>query len=179
MKLPPYIFLVLLSIPLQFVAQEKEAGPVLQDYGKVWKVESPDFATDTSIEYKVVFDIMQSPESHEKVNTSLETAARFLNMHTQNGVPLSQLKVALVVHSKASKDVISNAAYKKRFGVENPNYDMVQQLMDAGVEVILCGQSSKSRNFPKEQLIPGVQLSLSAMTALIQLQNKNYQLIKF
>ncbi|MEM8845755.1 MAG: DsrE family protein [Bacteroidota bacterium] len=160
-------------------AQEKQAGPVLEDYGEVWKVENPDFKTDTDMEYKVVFDIMQSPESPTELNRSIETAARFLNMHAQSNVPKSQLKVALVVHGNASKDVIKNEAYSNRFDTQNPNYDMINQLMEAGVEVILCGQSSKSRGYPKEELIPGVKISLSAMTALIQLQNKDYQLIKF
>ncbi len=160
-------------------AQEKQAGPVLDNYGEVWSVPNPDFKTDVNAEFKVVFDIMTSPESHTEVNKTIETAARFLNMHTQSGVPISQLKVALVVHNKASKDIIQNEAYKTRFGVSNPNHDLVKELMNAGVEVILCGQSSKSRNFPKKDLIPGAKMSLSAMTALIQLQNDGYQLIKF
>lgn len=172
--LPFFLFLCMVG-----TAQEKKAGPILEDYGKVWKIENPDFATDTNMEYKVVFDIMNSPESPNELNRSIETAARFLNMHAQSNIPEPQLKVALVVHNKASKDVIKNEAYLTRFGTQNPNYDMINQLMKAGVEVILCGQSSKSRNYPKEELIPGVQISLSAMTALIQLQNKGYQLIKF
>ncbi len=179
MRLSTSFSLLLFLILALGVAQEKQAGPVLEEYGKVWKVENPDFVTDTSMEYKVVFDIMESPESPAELNRSIETAARFLNMHAQNKVPKSQLKVALVVHSKASKDVIMNEEYRTRFGVQNPNYNMINQLMEAGVEVILCGQSSKSRDYPKEELIPGVKLSLSAMTALIQLQNQGYQLIKF
>ena len=51
--------------------------------------------------------------------------------------------------------------------------------MDNQVQIIFCGQSSNSRNIPKEQLIDGVQLSLSAMTALIQLQDQGYRLVKF
>lgn len=161
------------------IAQTKEAGPIIKEYGKVWKIENPDFVTDTSKEFKVVFDIMNSPESPTEINKSIETAARFLNMHSQAGVAKERLKVALVVHNKASKDIITNALYKERFGTKNPNTALVIELMDAGVEIVFCGQSSLSRNFPIEQTIEGVQLSLSAMTALIQLQNDGYQLIKF
>lgn len=160
-------------------SQNKQAGPIISDFGKVHQIDNPDFKTNTDAEFKVVFDIMDSPDSHTEINKTIETAARFLNMHAQSGVPKSQLKVALVVHNKASKDIIQNEAYKNRYGVSNPNFDMVKDLMNAGVEVILCGQSSKSRNFPKDQLIPGAKISLSAMTALIQLQNEGYQLIKF
>ncbi|WP_350285687.1 DsrE family protein [uncultured Croceitalea sp.] len=160
-------------------AQEKKAGPIINDYGKVWQIENQDYQLEKEGTFKVVFDIMNSPKDYSQRNASIETAARFLNMHGQNGVTKSQMKVALVVHSKASKDIIANTAYKKRYGVENPNADMVQQLLDAGVEFIFCGQSSVSRNLPIEETIDGVQLSLSAMTALIQLQNQGYHLIKF
>ncbi|MEX0290947.1 MAG: DsrE family protein [Flavobacteriaceae bacterium] len=170
--------LALLCSP-KATSQTKEAGPIIKEYGKVWKIKNPDYPTDTSKEYKVVFDIMNSPESHAAINTSIETAARFLNMHAQAGVPKEQLKVVLVVHNKASKDIITNDAYKKRYGTANPNEEMITSLIDEGVEIVFCGQSSLSRNFPIEDTLDGVQLALSAMTALIQLQNEGYQLIKF
>lgn len=171
------VFLLVLTFSIR--AQEKQTGPIIKDFGKVWSIDSPDFKTPKQMEYKVVFDIMNSPEDLSQLNTSIETAARFLNMHAQSGVPKERMKVALVLHNKASKDIITNKAYQERFGVDNPNAEMVSQLMEAGVEFIFCGQSSRSRNFPREDTIEGVQLSLSAMTALIQLQNEGYRLIKF
>ncbi|MGB5818042.1 MAG: DsrE family protein [Saonia sp.] len=160
-------------------SQEKEAGPIIKDFGKVFKIEDADILVDPAKDYKVVFDIMNTPEGNDKINASIETAARFLNMHAQHGVPAEQLSVALVVHNKASKDIITNGAYKQRFGVDNPNTKLIEALVAANVQVIFCGQSSKSRGFPKEDLIPGVKLSLSAMTSLLQLQDENYKLIKF
>lgn len=142
-------------------------------------IDDPDYKTLLDQPLKVVFDIMNSPESPEALNTSIETAARFLNMHAQAGVPLEHLKVVLVVHNKASKDIITNTAYLKRYGVQNPNKKMIEALFNAGAEIIFCGQSSFSRAFPRSETIEGVQFGLSAMTALIQLQNEGYRLIKF
>ncbi len=159
--------------------QEKKAGPIITDYGKVWSINNMDYPIESDLDFKVVFDIMHSPDSHTELNKSIETAARFLNMHAQYGVPPDKMNVALVVHNRASKDIITNAAYQQRYGIDNPNSEMVKQLMDADVQIIFCGQSSLSRNFPIDETIPGVQLSLSAMTALIQLQNNGYRLIKF
>lgn len=173
------VLLITFILPIVLSAQEKSTGPIVKNFGKVWVIENPDFKVDTTKTYKAVFDIMNSPESHEAVNASIETAARFLNMHAQSGVPPEKLKVALVVHNKASKDVITDAAYQKRFGTKNPNSALIKALQGAGGEIIFCGQSSVSRGFPREELIDGVQLSLSAMTALIQLQDDNYRLIKF
>jgi len=173
------------SIPLFFFisifgfSQEKNAGPIIENHGKVWNIKSADIAVDTSREYKVVFDIMDSPEDKNALNAKIETAARFLNMHAQAGVPVKNLSAILVVHNAASKDIIADVAYQKKYGTNNPNSALVNELLQAGVEFIFCGQSSVSRGFPKEDLIPGVQLSLSAMTALIQLQDEGYRLIKF
>ena len=166
-----------LWLPMQ--AQEKKPGPVIPDYGAVWDVPNPDYATDTSKEFRVMFDIMNSPEAPEERNASIETAARFLNMHSRAGVPRENLYVALIVHNKASTDLLNDEAYKARFGVPNPNSEMLRQLMDSGAEVIFCGQSSLSRNVPIDSTVAGVQLSLSAMTAILQLKDKNYTLIKF
>lgn len=175
------LFLCLSSLLFCFLlaAQTKRSGPVITDFGAVWEIDSPDYATDTSKEFKAVFDIMDSPDDPNTLNASIETAARFLNMHAQSGVPLEHLKIALVVHNKASKDIISNEAYLKRYGTNNPNYELVKALLNAGGQIIFCGQSSLSRGIPKDELIHGVQLSLSAMTAMMQLQDEDYKLIKF
>ncbi len=181
MKLPicNLLFLGLIFSTTIGLSQTKSKGPIIMDFGEVFTIENTDFKVDTSRSYKAVFDIMNSPESNEDLNGSIETAARFLNMHAQSGLPIEQLSVALVVHHNASKDIITNEAYQKRYGTNNPNQKLIQSLLDSGAQIIFCGQSSKARDFPKNELIEGVQLSLSAMTALIQLQDENYRLIKF
>lgn len=164
---------------LMVYSQDKKMGPAIPNYGAVWAIDKPDFKTDITKTYRAVFDIMESPDDPKQLNSSIETAARFLNMHTQSGVPLEQLHVALVVHNKASKDLASSTTYNKKYGVANPNEQLIKDLMEAGVQIIFCGQSSQSRGFLTDDLISGVQISLSAMTALIQLQDENYRLIKF
>ena len=173
------LFLALIFNIAALYAQEKSSGPVITEYGEVFAIDNADFEIDINNEYKAVFDIMNSPDSHSELNKSIETAARFLNMHVQSGVPAKQLKVALVVHNAASKDIITNAAYTAKYGVDNPNEKLIKALLEANAEIIFCGQSSKARGFPKEELIDGVHLSLSAMTALISLQDQGYRLIKF
>lgn len=177
---PLYPLLALFILfTLLATAQQKTTGPIIKDYGAVWGIDSLDYKVNSVGEFKVVFDIMNSPDAPSALNRRIETAARFLNMHAQNGVANEQMKVALVVHNIASKDLMNNESYHKKYGIDNPNADMIAQLMDADVEFIFCGQSSMARNITKEELIEGVQLSLSAMTALIQLQNQGYRLIKF
>lgn len=172
------LFLVLFTSFNNTFAQTKNAGPIIKEFGKVFRVENPDVKVDIQKEFKVVYDITSSSEDMGELNLAIETAARFLNMHAQAGVPKDQLKVALVVHSKAAKDLLNNAAYQYRFHVDNPNLNLVKALLDANVQVILCGQSAASRGFDRNELIPGVQISLSAMTALIQLNGEGYTILK-
>ncbi|MHA7830087.1 MAG: DsrE family protein [Flagellimonas sp.] len=172
----PLFLLVLVTF--SGISQTTKAGPIIGDYGAVWEIENPDFKTDTSQEFKVVFDVKDGPESDTEINRNLNTVARFLNMHAQSGVPSSQIKVALIVHGTAARNLLTDKAFQKRYKVNNPNRELVENLLEADVEVIMCGQSSKTRNLPKEDLIPGVKIALSAMTANIQLQNEGYRPIK-
>jgi intracellular sulfur oxidation DsrE/DsrF family protein len=172
------VILSIILLNLSF-GQEKSTGPIIKEFGAVYKVENPDFKVDTKQDFKAVFDVGNSPKEHITINPYIETGARFLNMHAQVGVPVNQLKVALVIHGSAAKDILTDAAYKERYATNNPNLQLIKALLAADVQVILCGQSANSRQIEKGEMIKGVQLSLSAMTVLVQLQNENYRLIKF
>lgn len=178
-RLSAFVLVVCVLVALPLAGQEKATGPVIEQFGPVWQIPDATFEMDKHAEYRVVFDVMNSPEDPTARNPWMETAARFLNMHAQAGVSPSQLHVALVVHNQATKDLLKNEHYKEAFGVDNPNAPMLAALLEAGVQVILCGQSSRSRGVPLADTVPGTDLALSAMTALIELQNQGYRLIKF
>ena len=85
----------------------------------------------------------------------------------------------MVIHGKATRELLTDVAFQKRFGMDNPNRALVEALIAADVEVILCGQSAAFGGYDKSELLPGVKLALSAMTALVGLQNQGYRLIAF
>ena len=147
-------------------------GPIIDTHGPVFPV-APDFETPLDLEYKVAFDVSQSGGA-DGVSTSLNTVARFLNMHGQAGVPRAQLGAAVVVHGTAVMDVLSDDAYHARSGSANPNATLLKELLDAGVRVVVCGQSAASRGYQASELADGVELALSAMTAFVVLQNEGY-----
>ncbi|MEO9892555.1 DsrE family protein [Aurantibacter sp.] len=171
------IVLILILLGSTACISAQKTGPVIKDYGKVWKIDHLDFKTNKSNTFKALFDVSYSPEDKMKLNGSLETAARFLNMHVQDGVPLEQIKVALVVHGNSSKDLLNSKAYKAKYGVVNPNEKMLKDLMNVGVDIVFCGQTFSSLGYLRNDLIPGVQISLSAMTALIQFQEDEYRTV--
>jgi len=164
---------------LNYAQQERIKGAVIENYGPTYAVPQPEFATNLDETYKVVFDVSNAPEDPSAVNKWIETVARFLNMHAEAGKKLETMDVVLVLHGNASYGLLQDSFYEEKFGVSNPNIELFKALDTAGVDLILCGQTAKHRNLTKERRIAEVTLSLSAMTALIQLQNNNYTLINF
>ena len=154
-------------------------GPIIADYGPVYEVESPEFATPLDAEYRLVFDVKTAPDDTTLVNPAIGTLARFLNMHARAGVPLEQMHLALVLHGSAGKDALDHTAFRDRYGHDTPNRDLLVQLAAANVEIILCGQTAMHRGLPPAQLADPVRLALSAMTALATLQQQGYTLIAF
>ena len=161
-------------------AQEKtHDGPVIKDFGKVYQVKNPDLLLGEKATYKVIFDIYTDSENPEELNANINTIARFLNMHAQNGTPSDHLKIVAVLHGEATKNVLSDKAFEKRFGYDNPNGKLIEKLDKAGVQFYVCGQSFVHHGFERKELSRHVKLSLSALTALVYFQSDNYQLITF
>jgi len=128
---------------------------------------------------RAAFDVSKTPEEADELNRSLNTPARFLNMHAARGVPSKNMDLAIVVHGAAAKDLLSNKAYNKKFLVNNPNAELLTALHNEGVRIIVCGQTKEYREYSDDDLLPFVEVSLSALTALIDLQQKGYALIAF
>jgi intracellular sulfur oxidation DsrE/DsrF family protein len=171
--------LLLIASAAAAADETSHTGPVIERFGPVYDVDRPDFPTPTDLAYRVVFDVALSSEAPDALNTRIESLARFLNMQARAGVKPQQMKLALVVHGPAAKDVLSSAAYKARFGVENPNAPLLEALRTNGVRLVICGQTAAHKGFRREELAPGVEVALSAMTALAALQSEGYQLIPF
>ena len=171
------LLLMLLAAPGVSAQTPPSTGPVIQGFGPTFDVPDPDFITPLSVPYRVIFDIADAAGTPDGRSTRFETVARFLNMHVKAGVPLEDLDVVVAVHGAAGKDLLDHAGYRGRHGIENPNAELIRALLDAGVEIALCGQTAASRGLGREELLPGVKLALSAMTTLVTRQNQGYALI--
>ncbi|MEP6262939.1 MAG: DsrE family protein [Gillisia sp.] len=179
-KLRFLILLGILSIFSEGFAQESvSVEKPITNFGPSYPIENPDYKTSLAEEYKVVFDISKASEDPSEVNKYVETVARFLNMHVEAGKPLNSMKVYVIMHGPAAQTLLKDEFYKEIFNSSNPNIPLYEALNKQGVEFLLCGQTSISRNISEERRIPETKISLSAMTALIQLQNEGYRLIQF
>jgi len=153
-------------------------GPIITSGGGVYPVPNADFVIPPDLALRARFDVAHSPAGRDSVNPDLNSAARFLNMHAQAGIPRERVQVAVVVHGAASRDVLSDAAYQKRFGAPNPNRRLLEELAGAGAQIVLCGQTAAHRGIDRGELAKPVRLALSAMTAHAVLQDQGYQLVR-
>ena len=174
------LILISFNINLHAIAQNTRVdGEIIKGYGDFFTVENPDIKTDTTATFKVIFDVSKGSENRNEVNKYIVTAARFLNMHAHEGMKPKQLKAAMTIHGRAWQDVLNNEAYKEKFGVDNPNFKLINELNAAGVDIIICGQTAKYREITHQNINPSVKFALSAMTALLQYQSNGYTFIKF
>ncbi|MDH5588803.1 MAG: DsrE family protein [Gemmatimonadota bacterium] len=169
------LLLAVLAIPASAQQAQRATGPVIQSGGAVFEVSDPDFPTRMDMEYRIAFEVADASPGEDQLNASLNTVARFLNMHAGAGIPRDRIHAAVVVHGAAGPELLDNDAFRARTGRDNPNVKLVEELLAAGVQIVLCGQTQASRNIPREGLIDGVQVALSAITALYTFQTDGYQ----
>lgn len=175
-KAAALLFVVALNAPLHASLNDFKDGPVIKGYGKNAPVSTSTVNKNTKL--KVAFDVAKGAEKGE-VNRKFDSLARFINMHAASGVPTDNIQLALVVHGKASMDLLDNFTYQKAHKLDNPNKPLIEALLANNVRVILCGQSAVAYDISFAQLIEGSEMELSAMTAHALLQNDGYTVNPF
>ncbi len=165
--------LVICLLALTANADQFKTGPVFKDFGKHAVVEGVKFEHDQ--QFKVVFDITGGAEAGE-LNRNINSLARFLNMHVENGVPQSNIQLAMVLHGAATLDLLTDKAYQQRKNTLNGNIALINALTEKGVKIFVCGQSAAAHGIKNREFLPGVEVALSAMTANAMLQQQGYTL---
>ena len=143
-------------------------GPAIEEYGPVADIDVT-WSTPKDAVLKHTFDVAKRADDGA-LNRTLVSAARFINMHARAGVDTDSIKVAVVVHGEALRDVATGTTSSD---------GLVAALVDHGVSIIVCGQSAAYYGVTAEDLLPGVEMALSAMTAHALLQQQGYTLNPF
>jgi len=158
---------------------DKPAANLIADYGPFRPVADADFKTPVDKPLKALFSIGKTPEDTEKLNPSIQSMARFFNMNVAAGVPPENIQLALVVHGRAVRNLLTNKAHNHRYLVDNPNARLLEELQRRGARIILCGQTMAFGGYQRSELLPFVQVALSAMNAVVLLQDEGYRLINW
>ncbi len=89
------------------------------------------------------------------------------------------MKLAFVIHGRAVYDVTRQDLYGEAVCGENATAPLVAALIEKGVDIYVCGQSAAYYGVTTADLLPGVRMALSAMTAHALLQQDGYTGIPF
>lgn len=163
---------LILGLPQAGLAGEFSTGPIFMEFGPSASIDTttplPEGAS-----FKIAFDTAKQAKEGG-INRTLESAARFINMHARSGVRLENMDLAVVIHGKAVFDVSLTEGPDP-----HANVSVVKALIDQGVRIIVCGQSAAYHGVATGELLPGVEMQLSAMTAHALLQQDGYTLNPF
>jgi intracellular sulfur oxidation DsrE/DsrF family protein len=152
-------------------------GPVFKGFGTHTRVEH-NVAIPKGMALRHVYDVTKAASG--KLNPGFETAARFINSHVANGVSERDVAVAVVVHGPAIVELTKPEVYAARnSGTSNASEAMVKEMLAKGVRFLVCGQAANAMGVKKADLLPGVELSISASSAHAILQAQGYTLNPF
>lgn len=154
---------------------QQQSGPVIQSTGMSIKVDNPTFVVPANHVFKALWEITVGGGDSVKVNEQLTVIARFYNVHVRHGYPEDRVKTAAVFHGTGWTALLTDSAFAARYGGKpNPSKRLVEELIQHGAELVLCGQTAGARGIKREELLPGVQVSISAMTAFNVLQSQGF-----
>ena len=134
-------------------------------------------APDKEEKMKLVFDFTQNTANNAQgthVNEGLEEVIRVLNLHIASGFKKENLKAVVVFHSASILSIMNDEYYRKIYKTNNPNVDLLNQLLKNNIELVVCGQSIMLRELSPDDFLPNIQFALSAKTTLSKYQNIGY-----
>jgi intracellular sulfur oxidation DsrE/DsrF family protein len=157
---------------------QQMSGPVITSTGMSIKVDDPTFVIPASHVFKAVFEINVGGGDTAQVNAQLSTVARYYNLHVRHGVPGKQVRAAAVFHGSGWTALLTDAAFAARFsGKPNPSRALTEELLQHGAQMVLCGQTAGVRGIRRDELLPGVKVAISAMSAMQVFQSDGYAFI--
>jgi intracellular sulfur oxidation DsrE/DsrF family protein len=138
-------------------------------------VENPSFPYPHKGKTKLAFDMAREAEKGQ-VNGGIEEVMRIINLHGAAGVKKSDLDVYVIFHGPGAASFLDDDLFNKQFQANNPNLPLIKQLQDAGVKLVVCGQTLGLRNMNIAAFPDGTLTSYSARTAISDLVQRGFML---
>ncbi len=149
--------------------------PRVQGFGKVVQLK---YAEQQPREgSRIVVDLIKGGDP-TKLNAGVEKVARYVNIYAGAGEKPAHAEIAVVLHGDATLVCLKPEIYSQRFQTKgNPNAECIQKLRSAGVKFYVCGQSLIGKGQRPEDVEKNVEVTVSALTSLVNLQADGYAYI--
>jgi intracellular sulfur oxidation DsrE/DsrF family protein len=148
-------------------------------YSGVIPVDNPTEIPDPNMNYKLLFElVINNKDTDAKdINHGITEICRIINLHVASGIPVKNISPVIIVHGPALRSLYNNDNYKKKYKVENPNIEVIEELINkTGAKFIACGQAMNFLDVKREEMIPAVKVSVTAQTVLSSYELKGYKL---
>lgn len=153
-------------------SKENVRSPRIADYGKVNFL--PHATHQPQPDTRIVVDVTKGGDP-EKLFSSIEKLARFVNIYHAAGKEAHEVDLAVVLHGDATLAVLNADAYAQHFNTKsNPHFDCLHQLHEHGVQIIVCGQSLIGKGHAPEDVVVFADVAVSALTSLANLQKDGF-----
>jgi intracellular sulfur oxidation DsrE/DsrF family protein len=150
--------------------------PLIPGYGKLEVVENPGLLPDPARDYRVIVEVKLADDKGGAPK-ALDKAARLANLLAASGVPADHRHIVVVIHGFATDAVLTEAGAKAHGKGPTDAAAIIHALTEAGVSVHVCGQALAYFHIARDEVLPEIQVDLSAITTLATLQLQGYALI--
>jgi|GEM_PF-786318 len=160
------------------VVQETEVEfvfPIIKRYGGV--VALPDAAEPVLAGTKAICDLMGRGKTPDQPLPGLVRLAVLLNLAGTQGLKPDSFDLVVILHGDATESALNDAAYRRSQGHDHPSGELIDQLVAAGVKINVCGQSLLRKHLDPREVRPGVTITASAISTILNYQSRGYPYI--
>jgi intracellular sulfur oxidation DsrE/DsrF family protein len=173
-----FTFAIFLFFAISSSAQVNNAPAIPEADGYI-VIPGAKLAPEKKRIYRAIFDATKSAKETSQLLPALNMAGSELNALAVCGIPLTNAKFVVVLHGAAINGILDNDHYKEKFGIANPNLNVLSELKKAGVKLFVCGQNLLSENIDPKIISPDVTVASDALIVLMTYQNDGYALMSF
>ena len=148
--------------------------PVIAKFGAVHPRADAAVQPDPNVDYKIFVDVVSGEDDHTRPLASLDRLARLVNLMAFAKVPPSHVHIVALLDEKAGTAALSNATYRQRYHMDNPNVTVLQALKQAGVQLLVCSQALAGQGLPDSAVDPSITVTLSALTDPVVYGQRGY-----
>jgi intracellular sulfur oxidation DsrE/DsrF family protein len=170
-------FILMLTI-CSIHAQSNNAPVIPQADGFI-VIPNAKIPPDKSRIYRAIFDATKASKDSSQIIPALNMAGSELNALAVSNIPLSHAKFVIVFHGAALDGILDNEHYKAKFGITNPNLEVLSEFRKAGVQLFVCGQNLIGENIDPKTISVNVSVASDALIVLMAFQNDGYALMSF
>lgn len=134
---------------------------------------------DKATIYRAVWDVTRRAKAPAELAPGVLQAADTVGTLSATGAPMAHIRFVLAFHGGGLDAILTDAAYRARYGVPNPNLPVLAALKARGAELYVCGQNLAGDDVDPASLTPLVTVAADALAVLVIYQDRGYALMSY